>query len=152
MQRNLVIIKECLKRFGRFVLFVGCLFSIEHSFSKSFPGDSLKQKVRIADPKLITFREIASLPPQAKEASGLEITNSKSLWTHNDGGVPALFEFDTLGNLVKTLHLNHINAGWEDMTQDDAGNFYIGAFGNNKNNRKNLKIYKIANPDRKSVV
>lgn len=93
------------------------------------------------------LKEIATLPKHINEASGLEITKGKYLWTHNDGGVPILYCLDTLGNLLKTLQLNHPNSGWEDLTQDSKGNFYIGAFGNNKNNKKSLNIYKIPKPD-----
>lgn len=93
------------------------------------------------------LREAGTLPKHIKEASGLEITNGKNLWTHNDGGVPILYCIDTTGALVKTLQLNHPNSGWEDLTLDKKGNLYVGAFGNNKNDKKSVKIYKIANPD-----
>lgn len=101
----------------------------------------------IIDSKNIRLKEIGPLPKVIKEASGLEMTNGNHLWTHNDGGVPVLYCLDTTGHLIKTLHLNHPNAGWEDLTRDDDGNFYIGAFGNNKNDKKQLKVYKIPDPE-----
>ncbi len=104
------------------------------------------QVITIIDAK-DNLKEVATLPKQIKEASGLTLTNGVNLWTHNDGGIPVLFSLDTLGNLTKTLQLNHPNSGWEDLTQDKKGNVYIGGFGNNKNERQNLKIYKIPNPD-----
>ena len=93
------------------------------------------------------LREIASLPAHIREASGLENTNGQHLWTHNDGGVPALYCLDTLGNLVRTIQLNHKNSGWEDLAFDDNRNLYVGGFGNNKNDKRVLKIYKIPDPE-----
>jgi hypothetical protein len=93
------------------------------------------------------LKETGTLPKHIKEASGLEITQAGNLWTHNDGGVPMLFSIDSTGALKKSLQLNHPNSGWEDLTQDAKGNFYVGAFGNNKNDKRELKIYKIPNPD-----
>jgi hypothetical protein len=103
--------------------------------------------VTIIDTDKITLREIGSLPKVVKEASGLEITKGSHLWTHNDGGLPVLYCIDTLGNLIKTVYLNHPNAGWEDLAQDDEGNIYVGAFGNNKNDKKSCKIYILPPPD-----
>ncbi|NJM26594.1 MAG: hypothetical protein HC859_15100 [Bacteroidia bacterium] len=112
------------------------------------PLDTTKRnKVIVLDPKLIHLEEIGSIPAQAKEASGLEITGSGLMWTHNDGGVPVLFGLDREGKLVRTVHINVRNRGWEDLAQDDQGNFYIGSFGNNTNRRKDLRIFKIMNPD-----
>lgn len=97
-----------------------------------------------ASPQL---RVVASLPKILKEASGLEVTGSGLLWTHNDDRLPVLYALDTTGQIVRTVHLNHPNNGWEDLTRDDHGNLYIGAFGNNKNDRKNLMILKLPDPD-----
>ncbi|MBX2963559.1 MAG: hypothetical protein KF687_13690 [Cyclobacteriaceae bacterium] len=94
-----------------------------------------------------SFTKIASLPSHINEASGLAITSEKNIWTHNDGGVPVLFCLDSTGQLIKTLHLNHRNNGWEDLATDENGNLYIGSFGNNKNDRRDLKIFRIPNPD-----
>jgi hypothetical protein len=93
------------------------------------------------------LKEIGKVPKQIKEASGLEITNGKNFWTHNDGGVPMLFCLDSVGNLKRTLQLNHPNSGWEDLTLDSDGTLYVGAFGNNNNDKKSLKIYIVPNPD-----
>jgi len=95
-----------------------------------------------------TLKMIASLPKNVAEASGLEITSSGLLWTHNDDRFPVLYGCDTLGNVAKVVHLNHSNNGWEDLTQDEDGNLYIGAFGNNKNDRRNLSILKLPQPDK----
>jgi hypothetical protein len=93
------------------------------------------------------FREIGSLPKHVHEASGLAITGARNFWTHNDGGVPILYCIDTAGNVVRSLQLNHPNSGWEDLATDKKGNLYVGGFGNNNNDKKALKIYKIAMPE-----
>lgn len=93
------------------------------------------------------LREICTLPKHINEASGLEITSSGALWTHNDGGNPMLFNIDTSGTVIRSLQLNVSNNGWEDLTIDEHGNLYVGAFGNNKNDKRNLKIFKISNPE-----
>ena len=38
---------------------------------------------------------------------------------------------------------NAENNDWEDITRDNAGNLYIGDFGNNENDRRNLSILKL---------
>lgn len=96
----------------------------------------------------ISLREVCSLPASLAETSGLETTGPNHFWTHNDsGGQAAVYAFDTLGNITRTIALT--NAGktdWEDITKDAAGNIYVGDFGNNGNDRKNLYIYKIPPP------
>ena len=72
---------------------------------------------------------------------------SGTLWTHNDDRLPILYGLDSLGNILRTIHLNHPNHGWEGLARDQHGNLYIGAFGNNRNDRKDLAIYKINDPD-----
>jgi hypothetical protein len=93
------------------------------------------------------FRQTGSLPQTINEASGLETFNNSIFWTHNDGGLPVLFGLDITGNLIKTVHLANKNKGWEDLAKDKDGNLYIGSFGNNKSDKKELKIFSIPNPD-----
>lgn len=90
---------------------------------------------------------LGSLPETIKEASGLEITSSGFLWTHNDDRLPILYALDTAGNIRSVIHLNHPNKGWEDLARDENGNLYIGAFGNNDNTSKTLKVYVIQDPE-----
>jgi hypothetical protein len=91
----------------------------------------------------------AVLPAIVDESSGLETNSRNKIWTHNDsGGNSELYETDSTGNLIRTLQItNAINDDWEDLAQDSSGNYYIGNFGNNNNDRQDLKIYKIPNPD-----
>ncbi len=90
--------------------------------------------------------KIASLPAKLHESSGLEYTPDGTIWTIVDSNHATLFGLDSTGTMVKAIHLNNLNKGWEDLSKDDEGNFYIGDFGNNSNDRKNLKIYKIPDP------
>jgi hypothetical protein len=92
--------------------------------------------------------EKSSLPKVLKEASGLETTSPGNLWTHNDDRYPILYCLDTAGNVKKVVHLNHPNNGWEDLALDEKGNLYVGSFGNNNNDRKDLRIYKVPAPER----
>lgn len=84
------------------------------------------------------------LPPTLREISGLALTPEGTLWALNDGGNSAeLFRFDakTL-QLLDAQKLPVPNRDWEDLAADDKGNLYIGDFGNNGNDRKDLRIYR----------
>ncbi|MBX2966281.1 MAG: hypothetical protein KF845_09065 [Cyclobacteriaceae bacterium] len=93
------------------------------------------------------FKETGKLPSHINEASGLAIISPGKLWTHNDDGIPALFCLDITGKLIRSVHINSINKGWEALALDEYKNLYIGAFGNNKNDRNDLRILKINNPE-----
>ncbi len=83
------------------------------------------------------------LPPEIAEASGLFIAGSDSLWWHNDSdGKASLFLTNAKGELLAEAAVpKALNSDWEDLTADSAGRLYIGDFGNNLNNRKDLRIY-----------
>lgn len=95
-----------------------------------------------------TLVELAELPDKLAENSGLEITSENELWLFNDsGGNEFLYLCDTMGNINDELNIqNVINKDWEDIAQDADGNMYIGDFGNNNNDRTDLRIFKIENP------
>ena len=94
-----------------------------------------------------TITKLGDLPAVLKESSGLEFTHGDNIWTIVDSNLAILYCLDKTGQIKKAIHLNNLNKGWEDLSQDDSGNFYIGDFGNNFNNRKSSKIYKIPPPD-----
>ncbi len=100
-----------------------------------------------------TVSRLARLPAVIGESSGLVFdAATQTLWTHNDGGSPAeLFGLDTTGQLRKTIPLALTNVDWEDLTRDLSGRLYIGDFGNNFNNRRNLTIYRL-HPDQPARV
>jgi hypothetical protein len=91
------------------------------------------------------IQKIARLPEIVTESSGLIFYNDSLLITHNDSGdKPVLYVVNLKGKLVHQVVINNANnVDWEDITKDDKGNIYIADIGNNSNQRKDLKIYKI---------
>lgn len=88
------------------------------------------------------------LPQNLSETSGLLTLNEGiTFWTHNDsGGEACLYEFDSECQILRKVFINNApNVDWEEITADEKGNVYIGDFGNNSNNRTDLKIYRLNN-------
>ncbi|MEM0994717.1 MAG: hypothetical protein AAGI49_16915 [Bacteroidota bacterium] len=82
------------------------------------------------------------LPDVLEEASGLYFAGPDLLyWLNDSGNAPAIYLTNGKGTLLKTINLPIKNVDWEDLANDDNGNLYIGDFGNNRNKRKDLKIY-----------
>ena len=94
------------------------------------------------------LRSMATLPNVLNESSGLERTTDGLFWSFNDrNGKAELYGFDTSGILKSTLRItNATNIDWEGIACDEAGNLFVGDFGNNDNDRRDLSIYKIAMP------
>lgn len=92
---------------------------------------------------------VASLPAVISESSGLETAVGGGFWTHNDSGDSSRFyQLDSAGALIRMIWLwPESMIDCEDMTSDDSLNLYIGDFGNNDNNRTDLRIYKICGAD-----
>ncbi len=126
-----------MKYFAIVLTLVALLFGCKKRADK-FPNSGIFQ-----------FSEVTKLPDIINESSGLEMADPFLFWSFNDGnGNPELYKFDTLGRLVQTLLLtNANNIDWEDITKDGAGNVYVGDFGNNDNDRQDLVIYIIPNPE-----
>jgi len=91
------------------------------------------------------INKIGTLPSVANESSGIAKAGNGSFWTHNDsGGKPELYEIDSTGKLLSIKVIpNSENTDWEDLTQDENGNVYVGDFGNNSNARRSLAVYKV---------
>lgn len=89
------------------------------------------------------FEKIAVLPDVINESSGL-ISINDDLYTHNDsGGGAYLYQIDTIGNLKNTYKYELLsNIDWEAITLSNRY-LHIADMGNNKGNRKDLKIYNI---------
>lgn len=90
-----------------------------------------------------------------KEASGVEVSSASDLiWILEDSGNENnIYGLNTDGKIQQTIKIeNASNVDWEDLTSDNAGNLYIGDFGNNDNERKDLCIYKINAGDLKQDV
>ena len=96
----------------------------------------------------LTF--ITKLPKKLKENSGIAYSKDSAAWFIEDGGnQDEIYKIDFKGNIVKELEVkNAKNEDWEDLAKDDLGNLYIGDFGNNQNDRKNLVVYKLPDPEK----
>ena len=96
---------------------------------------------------LYSKKEI-SFDPKLKEISGIEFDKRDRLWAINDGGDdPKLYRLNIDGSIAQEILVSNAkNIDWEDMTQNKFGHFFLGDFGNNKNDRRWLTIYKIENP------
>ena len=94
------------------------------------------------------IQSVGNLPEEIIETSGLIYYNGK-LITHNDSGNAAeLYEldFETL-QITRTVRiLNAENIDWEDIAQDE-NHIYIGDIGNNRGDRQDLGVIKIAKSD-----
>lgn len=86
---------------------------------------------------------VSYLDAKIQETSGLNILKGK-LYTFNDSGnTTELFEINKdNGEIVRIFKTNVINTDWEALT-NDGENFYIGDFGNNAGERKDLTLYKV---------
>lgn len=93
------------------------------------------------------LKTIFSLPKKLKEVSGITyFPETNLIYTLEDSGNKnEIYAINSEGKLEKTIAItNAQNVDWEDITKDKNGNIYIGDFGNNDNERKDLCIYKIA--------
>lgn len=94
--------------------------------------------------------------PAIDECSGLEHSRKYPgvFWVHNDSGDEArLFALDARANLLCEVGLDGArNVDWEDIATDDAGQLFIGDFGNNRNRRRDLVVYVVDEPDPATAV
>ena len=98
---------------------------------------------------LISLRPMHRLPSVLIESSGIELSGNNRIWSHEDSGnTNELHCFDTIGNLLRTLIISNVpNTDWEDITADNDETWFIGDFGNNNNQRTDLAIYIIPDPE-----
>ncbi len=93
----------------------------------------------VKDPSL---SRVSGLPEVLIENSGMT-EYGNLLWNINDGGgEAALYGFNPKDTLLqqKIIIREAVNTDWEDITQDDS-HMYIGDFGNNLGDRRDLRIY-----------
>ena len=97
-----------------------------------------------------SFDKLAELPSALSESSGIEVINNNLFVTHNDGGdEPRLYFIDSSGVLQREVFVSNAkNTDWEDVTITADGKVFVGNFGNNGHNRKDLVIYVL--PDYKT--
>lgn len=85
------------------------------------------------------------LPKKLKEVSGITLSkDKKTIWVIEDrGNKNAVYGLSDHGQLMAKVPVeNAENTDWEDIISDAQGNIYIGDFGNNDNDRKDLAILK----------
>ncbi len=92
---------------------------------------------------------VATMNSALLESSGIAVTQPNRIWSHNDSGNPnKIICIDSSGNVLRTLTISNAeNNDWEDMALDPSGKLYICDGGNNNNDRRNLKILILPNPD-----
>ena len=85
--------------------------------------------------------EITKISKEIDETSGLEIINGNFVTLNDSGDDALLYAFDKNGKILsKNLIIGAQNRDWESLASDE--NFiYIADIGNNRGNRKDLKIY-----------
>src|SRR5690606_35438562 len=97
-----------------------------------------------------SFVSEKQLPKELSECSGITYDSRTQLfWAINDSGNEnEIFGIDSDAVLKKSFSVGGAtNVDWEDITSDKEGNLYIGDFGNNDNDRKDLTIYKLSASD-----
>lgn len=114
-------------------LFCGCGTDVRRSGFERLRSD---YKVKI--------ERIGKLDEKIHESSGLAYATDSTFWTNPDtGSEGVLYRFNLNGELLEEVRLEIPIKDWEDLAQDSAGNLFIGDFGNNRNNRRDLTIYKL---------
>lgn len=91
----------------------------------------------------------AKLPKLLQEVSGIHYdARENAFWMLNDSGnKSSIYLVTETGIIIREVKIDAKNNDWEDITMDADGNLYIGDFGNNYNDRKNLRILKIDKED-----
>lgn len=97
----------------------------------------------------VELDSVAQLSTDLKEISGMQRTPSGKIWALNDSGNrPEIFQLNEKGEILRFVTItNAKNTDWEAMAVDDKGFVYIGDFGNNRNERQDLKIYIVSEAD-----
>lgn len=88
--------------------------------------------------------------PEIRESSGVAASRRFPgvFWTHNDSGnAPALFAMTREGKLIQRFTVAVPNVDWEDMAIDGDGFLYLADIGNNARDRREVPVYRIAEPD-----
>lgn len=93
---------------------------------------------------------ITELPKKLEENSGIVSYGKHNVWIIEDGGnLDKIYNVNFNGKILSSFKVeNAKNQDWEDLTKDKKGAIYIGDFGNNYNDRENLVIYKLPNPEK----
>ncbi|KAB2809759.1 T9SS type A sorting domain-containing protein [Phaeocystidibacter luteus] len=86
------------------------------------------------------------LTDSLEEVSGM-VSKGDYIWMINDSGnEPFLYEYKGV-HYQGAYYIEAQNRDWEAMTVDPVGNIYIGDIGNNANDRRERRIYRIRYAD-----
>jgi hypothetical protein len=92
-----------------------------------------------------------SLERAVREPSGVtkSPTHPSVFWVHGDSGTGNwLFAVDGEGRTLARVRVSGAqNIDWEDITHDGAGHLWLGDIGNNNSNRRDLRVYRLPEPD-----
>ncbi|WP_396636691.1 hypothetical protein [Maribacter sp. R77961] len=93
---------------------------------------------------------VADLPNNLEENSGIVKVKDSTIWVIEDNGnKDEIYKLDFKGDIVNSFKVkNAKNNDWEDLAKDTLNNVYIADIGNNNNDRKDLVIYKVPNPEK----
>ncbi|AWM14159.1 hypothetical protein DI487_10075 [Flavobacterium sediminis] len=112
------------------------IFFLFLSFGCCFLGSCQKEPT--------TLETVASFPKELKELSGIIEIENKLYLVEDSNNEAVIWVFHTDGTLSGKIEVKGFeNRDWEALTRDEEGNLYIGDFGNNDSDRKDLRILKI---------
>src|SRR5690606_31782286 len=114
------------------------LFSFGLMFGQWVAAQGRIDTLNIEDYRIKTV----PLPEKLKEISTLEFDNGYFWGLNDSGGEPEIYKFSPeTGKIVQTVSVeNATNNDWEEMAMNEDY-IFIGDFGNNEGNRKDLAIY-----------
>ena len=97
-----------------------------------------------AGPVVAGLRTVGSVAGGVPESSGLApAAPAGTYYSFGDSGnPPRLFHLNVTGHLLGTVDVGAPNTDWESLSRDPRGNYYVGDCGNNKNDRRDLAIYR----------
>jgi hypothetical protein len=85
-----------------------------------------------------------------REGSGLVASRRHAgvFWTLSDGGNPAaLYAITREGDLIRAYPVAADNVDWEDLAVDGEGRLYVADVGNNRRDRKEIRVIRVDEPD-----
>lgn len=89
------------------------------------------------------------LPKALNDISGIIVDQAGDFFGISGRNAQAvIFNFDTLGTIKRMIKVsNAVNLSWQDITQAENGDLFIGDFGNEKFNRSTFQVYKLKKED-----
>ena len=88
--------------------------------------------------------------PAMTEVSGVVASRKYpgTFWIHTDGGKqPFLVAINRDGGTIAKFDVFARFTDWEDIAIDDQGHLFLGDLGNNDGERKELRVYRVNEPD-----